>query len=406
MSHTTPNLKNRKSFLYTISLCLLFIITNVSAFSQFNGGVINTDNFYTEVPFEYVQDKIVIHASMNGVEGRYLLDTGAMCILFKDSTEQQFANSQEMKIGDANGKKQQAQTVVMPWIQVGELRYENIPALYIEMFDGPFKCLGYKGIIGSNLLRFGAFKIDWSAQKIIIADSYEALGGEFENSSKLRVNKQQSSPFVKVKVNGKSIKWVLLDTGSGDSFSLYDKSAQWLDKKNAIKAPAYVSSGTNSHGAWGAGQHQTRIYNNVELAIGHVNFNNSIIETSAGKSKIGMKALGLGDFIIDYQQKRFFFDLNKTKQAWTIESFGVDLIMENDRFIVNGIWSGSEAEKQGIEKGDVLEEVAGMRFSEISSCDVFLSLKDITKDKNQLAFYFRKPNEEQAKKYTLSRIRF
>lgn len=395
----TSVLKPKRGLFY------LLVLIHTGVLAQFNEGRLITEHFYTEIPFEYVHDKIVIEASMNGVSGRYLLDTGAMCILFKDSTYHKLPAGYRMNIGDATGKKQEAEVIVMPSITVGELTYEAIPTLYVDMFEGPFKCLGYKGIIGSNLLRFGAFKIDWTKQKLIIADSFQTLRSDKLVESKLLVNKQQSSPFIKVKVNGKPIKWVLVDTGSGDSFVLNNNTAHWLKKKKVLTKPIYQSSGTNSHGAWGAGDYESEIFSQLTLKLGHINTENAVIETSAGQSKIGMKVLELGDFILDYPQKRFFFQFNEPSQL-KLDSFGIDFIMDDDKFIVNGIWQGSPAAASGIEKGDILEDIEGADMKNKSSCDVFLSLKDVTQNKKTLTFHFIKPHDQSRNTVTLSRIEF
>jgi len=389
-----------------LSLIALALLIVFPALSQFNTGSLSSANFHTEIPFEYEHNKIVIEASFNGVKGRYLVDTGAMCILFKDSTHAKtYPFIQEMNVGDASGKKQKAEIVRMPSIQVGDLVYKDIPTLYVDMFPGPFKCLGYDGIIGSNLLRFGAFKIDWETSKMIIADTYQSLGEEKINSSKMHVNKTQSSPFVKVEVNGKGVKWVLLDTGSGDSFSLETATANWLKRKAILDAPLYVSSGTNSHGAWGAGEYSTSIYK-ITTKIGKVIFNNAIIESGEGKSKVGMDVFELGDFIFDYPQKRFFFSVDKADPKLTIQSFGIDLIMENDTFVVNGLWDNTLAAQSDISKGDVVLDVEGLDFSKLTPCEVFTSMKDFAENKDELTFLYRKPDGTETREVTLKRIVF
>ncbi len=388
-------------------LCFIVLTQLIScfAFSQFNKGTFSSPVFYTEIPFVYEYNKIVIEASFNGIKGRYLLDTGAMCILFKDSMHTQtFPLIKQMDVRDVSGKKRKANMVNMSCIQVGELIYKDIPTLYVDMFPGPFKCLNYDGIIGSNLLRFGAFKIDWKAQKMFIASSYQALGEEKKNGSKMWVNKTQSSPFVKVKVNGKGLKPVLLDTGSGDSFLLETASANRLKNKAVINEPLYISSGTNSHGAWGASNYLTSVYGNLQIEIENVVFNNAIIESSKGKSMIGMEVLELGDFILDYPQKRFFFNMEKEDVKLTIKSFGIDLIMENDTFFVNGVWENTLAAQSGIDKGDIIVDVDGLNFTALAVCDIFTSIKKYTKNKDELIFYYRKPNNEEVKQVTLRRI--
>ncbi len=386
------------------SFFLILFIT-YPANAQFNHGSLVSDHFYTEIPFEYVHDHLVIEASINGVKGRYLLDTGAMCILFKDSTEFQFENTHEMNIGDASGKKQKAQMVQMPLIEVGDLQYENIPTLYVDMFEGPFKCLDYKGIIGSNLLRFGAFKIDWEKQKLIIAESYQVLGEVKERGFKMHVNKQQSSPYIKTHINDKNIKLVLLDTGSSDGFSLYEPTAEWLTKKEALGEAAYVSTGTNSHGAWGAGEYQRSVFDNLDIQIGNTKLSDVSVETSGGKSKIGMKIFEKGNFVFDYPQKRFFLELKKEQQPILIESFGLDLIMENDQFVINGIWKGTQAEDAGLAKGDVVVGIEGFNLENKSTCEVFLTLRKLTRDRDELIFYIQKPDVKESRAVTLSRIK-
>ncbi|TRX70675.1 aspartyl protease family protein [Carboxylicivirga sp. M1479] len=391
--------------MYKNYFIVFLLIVSFPCKAQFNAGSINAEKFYTELPFEYEHDKIVVEATMNGVKGRYLLDTGAMCILFKDSTEQELDVIQVMNVGDASGKKQKAEVVRLPIIEIGSLKYANIPALYVNEFAGPFKCLGYKGLIGSNLLRFGAFKIDWDQQIIIIADSFQSIGCKVDDGVKMHVNKQQSSPFAKVKVNDKNIKWVLIDTGSGDSFSLHNQTAAWLQKKNKIDAPDYISSGANSHGAWGASEHETQIFGNVNVMVGNANFSKLAVETASGQSKIGMKLLKHTNFVLDYPQKRFFFNVECNKPL-SLNSFGLDLIMKDDQFIVNGVWKGTKAERLGIERGDVLEDIEGVDFKDASACEVFLTLKDQTQHQDEITFVFRKPDEKEYKKVRLQRLKF
>ncbi|GEM_PF-7133087 len=322
-----------------VALTLSLVFMQLIALNaQFTEGRLASKDFYTEIPFTYENNKIVIEAEMKGVKGRYLLDTGAMCILFKDSTEHYFVQSNTITINDAAGHKKKAEYVSMPHITVGDLRYENIPTLYVDMFQGPFKCFHYKGIIGSNLLRFGAFKIDWEKQVLIITDQYQRLGLTKKEGIKLMANKVQSSPFLSLKVNDVRIKDVLIDTGSGDSFTMDKTNADKLRQKGKINPPAYVSSGTNSHGAWGAGDFSREIFADVKLMVGKVILPESAIESSSESARIGMQLLELGDFVLDYPQNRFFFMPSNKDLSLTITSFGIDLIMEGEQFIVNGVW--------------------------------------------------------------------
>ncbi|MCU4173475.1 aspartyl protease family protein [Carboxylicivirga sp. N1Y90] len=395
--------------LTTLLICLSFTPIHSKGKFTFNQGNINKEQYYETIPFEWLMDKVIIEAEIDGQLGRYILDTGAMCILFKDSTKQQdYSELKIMKISDANKKVKTTKVVKVPKIKIGELIYSDIPALYIEPFEGALKCFEVDGLIGSNLLRFGAFKIDVEARQLILADSFQDFDLELTDGIKMKLDKTQNSPRISLKMNGQKQKNTLVDTGSGGIYAFSHKVAQKLQRKGKLDEPKYVSSGTNSQGAWGVdgSEKKTNIWQVDKLEIAGNQFKNSLLRSDKSSARIGMQLLANGPFVLDYPQERFFFLSNKEKvEPLSVASFGIDFVSINDTIKVNGIWQNSLAAQSEVQKGDVLVDVLGFELRETSMCKMFSALKTKGKDYDKLEFVFRKRDSAQEYSLVLDRLK-
>ena len=394
---------------YILSSLLFLTICSAQKKFTFNQGRISKDQFYEVIPFEYVMDKIIIEAEVNGVKGRYIVDTGAMCIVFKDSVNKHNYNViRRMNIEDANDRKKETEIVQVNNIRIGELEYYKIPALYIEPFEGLLKCFEVDGMIGSNLLRFGAFKIDVKNEKLHLADSYKDFDLQKKQGGKLYVNRVQSSPYIKLSINGIKQHGVLIDTGSGGIYSFNENVAKQMQHKGLFDQPAYESSGTNSQGAWGLDSTdiQTQIWRVNQLQIANAEFTNLLLRSDHTSSRIGMELLKNGELIVDYPKKRFFFKPYKSvTEDLSVAGFGIDFASINDTIIVNGLWSGTIAEQQGISIGDILVDIRGFDLRDADLCEKFFLLKQLAFNKNELDFIFRRNDSDDEYSVVLQRLK-
>ncbi|MBS2097503.1 aspartyl protease family protein [Carboxylicivirga linearis] len=394
---------------YILSSILFLTLCSAQKKFTFNQGSISTDQFYEVLPFEYLMDKIIIEAEVNGVRGRYIVDTGAMCIVFKDTANNHNYNViRRINIEDANDRKKETEIVQVNKIRIGELEYYNIPALYIEPFVGLLKCFDVDGMIGSNLLRFGAFKIDVKNEKLYLADSYKDFNLQKKQGGKLYVNKVQSSPFISLKMNGKKQNGVLIDTGSGGIYSFNENVAKQMQQKGLFNQPAYESNGTNSQGAWGLDSTdiQTQLWRVNNLQVANADFTNLLLRSDHASSRIGMELLENGELVVDYPKKRFFFKPYKSvTEGLSVAGFGIDFASINDSIRVNGLWSGTIAEQQGISKGDVLVDIKGFDLRDADLCQKFFLLKDLAFNKNELDFIFRRKGSDDEYSVVLQRLK-
>ncbi len=391
-------------------LLLSFLVEVVEAQKSFTfcQGEINQSDYFETIPFEFVLGKIVVEAKIEGKKGRFILDTGAMCILFKYSTkEQNFDVLRTMNLKDANKKSKKAEVVKVESIQIGGLVYSDIPALYIDEFEGALKCFEVDGLLGSNLLRFGAFKVDVQRQEVILADSYQDFGLSRDTGIKMKNNKVQSSPHIALKLNGVKQKHILVDTGSNGIYAFSNKVSAKMQRKGKFDHPAYTSSGTNSQGAWGVdgSEKVTKIWQVDALELNGTFFTKNLLRSDEASSRIGMSLLDQGEFVLDYPQERFFFLPYEDKEnSLSIGGFGIDLASINDTLKVNGIWSGTEAERSELEKGDILIDVTELDFPDNSLCTMFFELKKQAKKYNELEFVFLKPDTNKELRLKLKRI--
>lgn len=382
---------------------------NLSGIAQLNKGKSVQKNFYSEIPFEFIKDKIIIEARVNGQKGRFIFDTGAPCIVFKDSSKAPFPKLQDLHVRDANNNRQLTEIVNLEQVQLGGVAFTNIPAVFSEPFPSPFSCFNVDGYIGSNVMRFGAFKVDWKRQVLIIADSYKDFNLTKKEGIKLLVNQVQSSPYISIKLNEKLTETVLIDTGSDDFYSLSNKHLKYFQSKGYLKDQVcYKSTGSSSHGMGGIDQSSqgSNIVSINDFRIHEALFKDLVIRTTNASSRIGTGLLNKGNFVLDYRHKRFFFDPSDSDRTFQEKSFGVDLVVKNDTFRVGGVWQGTAADSLGIKVGDIVMDIDTFGLTGKNPCEVFFKLSDYTRDKTFITLFYRKEGDEELQHVPLKRITF
>jgi len=139
-----------------ILFLLLLISSNIYSQSiDLNIGKANTKNYYEEISFELVNDKVIIPVTIEGERYRFILDTGAPNIISKeiyDLVKPKLIKS--IPVTDASGKREYLNVVSLESLKLGNVSFEQTAALVYEQNANPlFKCFRVDGFIGSNMLR-------------------------------------------------------------------------------------------------------------------------------------------------------------------------------------------------------------------------------------------------------------
>ncbi len=374
------------------------IIYSINKYSL-NKGEVLSKIFYQELDFKLIKNKIIIKAEIQGELGQYILDTGApLCI----------SRAQQKKMGlpivlkntttDGNGMKLIMESTIVPEINIGNIKYRNIPAIIYNVKNSQFSCFNINGFIGSNLLRFGKFSINWEKRKIIISTS-ETTNIKGDN---INLNKIQSTPIINVKIDNLNDK-AIIDTGSNSFYNFSNKTYEFYLKRGLLKKKKiFETIGNNSYGIFGYNKNlNDTIFHFNSLILNKTNFQNIIIKsTNDSISRIGIKLLKKGNFTIDYINRKFYFVSNSQKKSFKIDSFGVDFIIKKNKIYIGSVWKNTKAEYLGLLPGMQVTKIVGLEA--YSTCDKLFKLENFLMQKKMLKFNIKQNNE--TKKILLKKL--
>nr|WP_321225942.1 retropepsin-like aspartic protease [uncultured Psychroserpens sp.] len=362
--------------IFTLSTLKIVIITfSFFGFAQnanLKKGKVNAKNYYQEIPFEFLKNKIVIPVTIEGHTYRFLLDTGAPNIV--SSEVYQAIKSKtvtSISTSDANSKSQNLDVVTIKSLKLGDIEFKGFNALVFDLNGSHiFKCFGIDGFIGSNLLRHSIIQIDADQNLLKLTDQAKLLKLNKKESDKIKLVGNQSSPYVQIQLTGKENgrEMVLIDTGMG---GLYDVSRDNFEifKTKSIFNIIGESDGASSVSLFGEvpTNRQLRVHL-PKLMINDLILENHITHTSnSDNSKIGADLLNYGVMTIDYKNKRFYFE-PKTNNVDLSKSIpGFTTTIKNKRIVIGYVWDRSLQEK--LNYGDVILAINGKELNDSNFCN-------------------------------------
>ncbi len=361
----------------------LLIAFSSLAFSQskidMNQGEIMQKNYCDTIPFEYVNNKILVNVSINNETKKFIFDTGA-CQIISDEVQQKMKNP-ELAISpiyDSNNKKSNQLIVNIKEFKLGHLTFQNIPSAVIDYKNlGVLNCFKIDGLIGSNVLRNSIVKIDTKQKIIIITDRIENLKLKNYYSDEIKLDKQ-SSPFIKINLDNQVSFDALFDSGSDDFLSISRTDSEKIVKKNgAIKLN--VGFGSNSIGINGFDDEKKLTRISVKnLTFGKSTISNfTAISSKTSENVIGMKMSDYGHFTIDYVNKKYYFEGFEEYQNFNLsKTIGFTLMPAENQYNIGIVWSNTQAEKMGLKTGLKILKINDFDLSirnETTDCSLFFA---------------------------------
>lgn len=329
-------------------------------------------------PFEMIGNYVVIQAKINGSTPlNLILDSGLESTVITELYEDDelflnLADTVPLQ-GLGNGSDLNALFSNDNTLKIKKLQIKNVKIYLLPKDAINFSMiLGRKvnGIMGWDIFKHYVVEINYTSQKVTIydpesyqaPDKYEYLPMEtFLNKMFIYANIKEENTE-----NYKRVK-VLLDTGA--------ETSAWFHtiRDNHVKIPEKRVYGVIGEG-WN-GEILGNFSRLPELCIGSycianpiVAFPDSIYIANAARfvgrdGSVGSQILKRFNMIIDYQNKRFYFNKNRFFNApFEYNIAGVELIQTTlffPMFEINKIWRNSKAEKAGIKKGDIIFEING-----------------------------------------------
>lgn len=342
---------------------ILLVLISSNIYSQnidLNIGNIKSKKYYDEISFEFIKDKIIVPISIQGKEYRFLLDTGAPNII---STEiDNLINPkliQIIPVSDASGNKENLKVVSVKNLMLGSIEFMNTATLVYDLNSNPiFKCFKIDGFIGSNMLRKSIIQIDSKKQKLTLTNSQKKLSLNKEESIKIKLIGNQSSPYIWINLKGvdDGREHVLIDTGMDGIYDISKRNYE-IFKKRKIFNVTGKSHGASSLSLFGdvpMNEHYKLVLPSLKLV--DTQFENVVAHTTNDdNSRIGAELLRYGVMTIDFKHKRFYFKPNARERNLMSSDFGFTRTLKDGKLIVGFVWD--EELKNKISYGDEILEI-------------------------------------------------
>lgn len=367
-----------------ISLLFLTSISLAQGNLSLNEGGTSQIDYFSSLPYENINGKIIVNVNINGKFYRFILDTGAPTSISSRLFNEINPNIiSTIPITDANNKKDSLLVVRLNNIKLGDVDFLNIPTLVIK--ENPIlDCFKVDGFLGSNLLRNSIIQFNNTKKELTITSDNKNLTLNSKSATNLILD-NQSSPIISIFLGSKKKvkEQLLLDLGMNGFYDLSLSHFNFFKKNEAFQILG-SANGSNSMSLFGTNndflQHLLFIPQ-IELN-GNKILNVTTITTSDNNSKIGSKILEYGTVTIDYKNKKFYFEpYNQNDIDATEKRFPIDFIPENNKLYVSFIWDNDLLTK--VSKGDQIIRIDDVNYEEVSMCNLITN-SSIFKDKIKL----------------------
>ncbi|MGC1379779.1 MAG: pepsin/retropepsin-like aspartic protease family protein [Candidatus Baltobacteraceae bacterium] len=247
------------------------------------------------VPITVTHDRILVDATVNGVKGRFILDTGADAIYLDDRFADRVGASAMKTNTEADTMYGSVKTHLrrVESIQVGNATLHNALAYSENFREGDYRGLdwkGYDGLIGYDLFAGAIVKLDVYGSTIAVLDPSTDLSGQ--RGLPILLDLSEGIPAIPMTLNKSIAVNAMLDTGNpGIVFMNYD-----IAKKHHLPVATLGCTGFDS------------------LAVGPITYTNQEVCLGglfSGYMLLGFDFLKHFDYVFDYPHGRMFMSPNK-----------------------------------------------------------------------------------------------
>lgn len=336
-----------------------------------DGSVACEAGTYT-VPYQTFGGHILVKTKINDSPEEYtfLLDSAAPMVINKRIVN-------EMKIKALQGgtavdvmKEKRSVDAVHLKLQVGKVIVENLGSWVDDLKN--IESFGFKidGILGSNLLKLFTVSIDYQKKELIFAHndrSNNELNVQIGYILKLV---QNNIGLVRTEIKVGSQTFVgLIDTGAngcGSDYLLFP--TKLLEKiRPELDCKVMNERGITSMGAFSNGSSMSSRLTSLEMGTFKVN-NLPIGITGDVGILITNDFLSHFNVTIDYPKSLMYLCPNGKPFKTNLNIFGFKAQRDpNGKLKIVGLWEGSSAEKNGLQIGDEITNIALVKANQISN---------------------------------------
>ena len=336
----------------TLTIALILLLTKgVSTMAQISNKVCDT------IPYEFVHNKIIIPVTVNGMQVKYIVDTGGITgTMWETAVKMKATAAGYTRVSDVNTQSSGYQEAYITNFSIG--KGYKVPKLKTMVLPANpfFTGLGVVGILGGDAFAQSVITFDSRSQIMVINYPYRPERLKVTDGVPLLdQDKQRCNVNIQM---GDATQEVLFDTGA-DGFLLYSthdyqQSGAAAHAKTVTHGFGIVSAGINGLGK------PVDLYKVVVPSLrflGKEFTNVGCTTTVMNGTIIGVDMLKYGKVIVDYMRKRFYFlpfDKGPTDMGGAPSLWNVSVLPLNKRFEITTVW---DSMKDQVKIGDVVTHI-------------------------------------------------
>ncbi|MDR3184373.1 MAG: S8 family serine peptidase [Prevotellaceae bacterium] len=285
------------------------------------------------IPFEILQGKFIIEATINGKLARLIMDTGGITTLTSDTVNHYGATVSNIgTFADVNKARLNFGTGTVEHLHIGDLLVWKSANVTVVPGNGFFRTLGVAGTVGGDIFQPVCLTIDKRNKQFIITYPYRPKGISRSDGTPMELG-EYIQPKVPMTIGGKSIN-VLFDTGMPDFLALGQQDYAGLKSSTEVQQTGYGFMHVGIGGIKSA-RPDTLYKVNVPVmtAPGGKAFRNvNTMITPNEQTLVGQVLLDYGRVMLDYPRGLFYFfpyddepvDMTALNRLWNVRILPID----------------------------------------------------------------------------------
>ena len=364
---------------HTLLVISLFASMGAQA-NLLDSGQISKAQYSVTLPFELVDNMMIVNLPIKGKDYRFMFDTGASNVFSEKAIKELGLKKRKdtMNFHDTSGEHRDTSLYDGPDLKIGDVSFKGFTFAGVDTLkDFPMSCFKLDGILGYNLLRHSAVSLDFQKKQITlsnvykgnpVSEGYTPVGFYFYNND---------APQVAVfhKFGDLTLG---IDTGKNDGITFrHPQLASVLNEMGYKPDSTYKM---DMIGIYGLKTYDVNDYTLSGMRIGRMKINNEqvTVEAREGISLVGVSFLSNFKTIIDFPSRVVWFkSVARKEKSSSLPKFGFNLdIKNNGEMFASNVAEGKQAQKAGLKNGDQIVGINGSKhqtFTQDDFCDIYLN---------------------------------
>lgn len=345
-------------------LWLLSLSASSQTYRYSTSFTLSQRNFCDTIPIEVVDGHAVVTVMMDHEPMRMMIDTGsAQGMVFSNRMPAYWKELGNIISHDANNHTDTVKVLQLPPFKLGK---NTISGYVATVMPRAMISDRWDAIIGFDLFNKGLkAKIDTQNKVLILTDRKKMF--DTESGYELKYKLKWFVPYVMVSPFIRHTDEVLFDTGATP---LYEMNKQSFDTHEYKSKNVGSQVEDRTQGSAAIGGHS--VEESDEVVLLHLNrlewngfeFKDVRALTTQGSSRIGAAVLDYAAVVVNPFKKKIKLQPYTSEDSVTVgnKMFGTAFVPIDGRPAVGLIFTHSEAYKQGLRQGDIIESIDGDRM--------------------------------------------